>query len=150
MKVPPASTYRSRMAVDVASSVAVPNSMAPRLSTLTPRRVSGVVPIVRYLIRIPLSSALFRSGAGEKSGFWSALQVNRLEPGPVDGGGLLDQVQVVAELVGRVQAGVLADRAGQQREPLQTPAHVLGAGHVPPGDVQVDRAGVRVHLAVQR
>src|SRR6202012_4039628 len=50
MNVPPASTYRSRMANDVASSVRLPISIAPRLSTLTSRRVAGSVPIVRYLI----------------------------------------------------------------------------------------------------
>jgi hypothetical protein len=54
MKVPPASTYRSRIANDVGSLMAVPNSMPPRLSTLTSRRVFGSVPIVRYLIRVPL------------------------------------------------------------------------------------------------
>src|SRR5580704_11194163 len=50
MKVPPASTNRSRMANDVASSVRLPISIAPRLSTLTSRRVAGSLPIVRYLI----------------------------------------------------------------------------------------------------
>src|SRR5215469_11702987 len=49
MKVPPAATYRSRIANEVASSVVVPKRMAPRLSTLTSRRVFGSVPIVRYL-----------------------------------------------------------------------------------------------------
>jgi hypothetical protein len=55
MKVPPASTYRSRIANDAGSSVAVPNSMAPRLSTLTSRRVPGSLPIMRYFTRVPLS-----------------------------------------------------------------------------------------------
>jgi hypothetical protein len=45
--VPPASTYRSRIANEVASSTFVPKSMAPRLSTLTSRRVAGLKPIVR-------------------------------------------------------------------------------------------------------
>src|SRR5271170_603484 len=51
MKVPPASTYRSRIANAVASSVAVPKCIVPRLSTLTSRRVFGSVPIVRYFMR---------------------------------------------------------------------------------------------------
>src|ERR1700759_5129371 len=50
MKVPPASTNRSRMANDVASSVRLPISMAPRLRTETERWVAASVPIVRYLI----------------------------------------------------------------------------------------------------
>src|ERR1700759_4141465 len=50
MKVPPASTNRSRMAKDVVSSVRLPISIAPRLSTLTSRRVAWSLPIVRYLI----------------------------------------------------------------------------------------------------
>ena len=50
MNVPPASTYRSRMANDVASSVRLPISIAPRLSTLTSRLVAGSVPIMRYLM----------------------------------------------------------------------------------------------------
>src|SRR5216683_7850 len=54
MKVPPAATYRSRIANEVASSVLVPKSMAPRLSTLTSRRVFGSVPIVRYFTQLPL------------------------------------------------------------------------------------------------
>src|ERR1700722_5144377 len=54
MKVPPAATYRSRIANEVGSSVLVPNSIAPRLSTLTSRRVFGSVPIVRYFTQIPL------------------------------------------------------------------------------------------------
>src|SRR5215470_3608309 len=52
MKVPPASTYRSRIANDVGSSVVVPNIMAPRLSTLTSRRVAGCWPMVRYFMRL--------------------------------------------------------------------------------------------------
>ena len=51
MNVPPASTYRCRIANDVASSVRLPISIAPRLSTLTSRLVAGSVPIVRYFIR---------------------------------------------------------------------------------------------------
>src|SRR5215468_538640 len=54
MKVPPAATYRSRIANEVASSVAVPKRMAPRLSTLTSRRAFGSVPIVRYFMWVPL------------------------------------------------------------------------------------------------
>src|SRR5262249_41199266 len=54
MKVPPAATYRSRIANEVASSVAVPKRMAPRLSTLTSRRAFGSVPIVRYFMLVPL------------------------------------------------------------------------------------------------
>ena len=50
MKVPPASTNRSRMANDVASSVRLPISIAPRLRTETERWVAGSVPIVRYLM----------------------------------------------------------------------------------------------------
>ena len=50
MKVPPASTNRSRMANDVASSVRLPISIAPRLRTETERWVAASVPIVRYLI----------------------------------------------------------------------------------------------------
>ena len=59
MNVPPASTYRSRIANEVASSVAVPKCIAPRLSTLTSRRVFGSVPIVRYFM--PGSSPAARS-----------------------------------------------------------------------------------------
>ena len=50
MNVPPASAYRSRIANEVASSVAVPKCIVPRLSTLTSRRVVGSVPIVRYFM----------------------------------------------------------------------------------------------------
>src|SRR5262249_49961537 len=46
--------YRSRIANEVASSVAVPKRMAPRLSTLTSRRAFGSVPIVRYFMWVPL------------------------------------------------------------------------------------------------
>lgn len=52
MKVPPASTKRSRMAKDVASSVTVPKSMEPRLRTLTSRRVAGSLPMTRYFMRV--------------------------------------------------------------------------------------------------
>ncbi len=51
MKVPPASTYLSRIANEAASPVAVPKFMAPKLSTLTSRRVFGSVPIVRYFMQ---------------------------------------------------------------------------------------------------
>src|SRR5262249_34649170 len=44
----------ARMANEVASSVAVPKRMAPRLSTLTSRRAFGSVPIVRYFMWVPL------------------------------------------------------------------------------------------------
>src|SRR5579883_2586797 len=57
MNVPPASTNRSRIAKDVGSSVTVPKRIAPRLRTLTSRRVRVSVPIVRYFMRL-LSSAL--------------------------------------------------------------------------------------------
>lgn len=60
MKVPPASTNRSRMANDVASSVRLPISIAPRLSALTSRLVAGSDPIVRYLMTTSL-------GNGERS-----------------------------------------------------------------------------------
>src|SRR5580704_18825957 len=56
MNVPPASTYRSRIANEVASSVAVPKCIVPRLSTLTSRRVFGSVPIVRYFMRTSLDA----------------------------------------------------------------------------------------------
>jgi hypothetical protein len=50
---PPAATYRSRIANDVASSVVVPNRIAPRLSTLTLRaRGQG------YVLRVPSSFRL--------------------------------------------------------------------------------------------
>ena len=55
MNVPPAATYRSRIANDVASSVRLPISIAPRLSTLTARRVAGLVPIARYFTRASLA-----------------------------------------------------------------------------------------------
>src|SRR5580658_1309118 len=51
MKVPPACTYRSRIANETASSVSVPNRCVPRARTLTARRVLGSVPIVQYFIR---------------------------------------------------------------------------------------------------
>src|SRR5262250_3287115 len=54
MKVPPAATYRSRIANEVASSVDVPKRIAPRLSTLTSRRAFKSVPIVRYFMWVPL------------------------------------------------------------------------------------------------
>ena len=46
MKFPPASAYRSRIANDVASSVVVPNRIAPRLITLTSRADDGSLPMV--------------------------------------------------------------------------------------------------------
>jgi len=72
MKVPPAATYRSRIANEVASSVVVPKRIAPRLSTLTSRRVFGSVPIVRYFTWF-LSSHPVHPGAEYESGCWSAL-----------------------------------------------------------------------------
>ena len=51
MKVPPASTNRSRIANDVASSVRLPISIAPRLRTETERWVAASLPIVRYLMK---------------------------------------------------------------------------------------------------
>src|SRR2546430_17740187 len=51
MKFPPASTYLSRIATDVASSVVVPNRIAPRLSALTLR--AGNVPLPMVVYRIP-------------------------------------------------------------------------------------------------
>ncbi|GAA0410243.1 hypothetical protein GCM10010160_43210 [Acrocarpospora corrugata] len=99
------------MAIDVGSSVAVPNSMAPRLSTLTSRRVSGSVPIVRYLIRIPLPRP--RIGRWEEVWVLEHAPGQTLKPGTVDGHRLLDQVQMVAELVGGVQPGMVAYRARQ-------------------------------------
>src|SRR5215470_3428863 len=56
MKVPPASTNRSRIANDVASSVRLPISIAPRLRTETERWVAASVPIVRYLIKQSLGN----------------------------------------------------------------------------------------------
>ena len=50
MKFPPAATYRSRIAKDVASSVVVPNRIAPRLSTLTLRAEDELPPMVVYRI----------------------------------------------------------------------------------------------------
>ena len=47
MKLPPAATYRSRIANDVASSVVVPNRIAPRLSALTLRAAESF-PMVVY------------------------------------------------------------------------------------------------------
>jgi hypothetical protein len=52
MKVPPASTNRSRMANDVASPIRLPISIAPRLRTDTERLVAALVPIVRYLMKL--------------------------------------------------------------------------------------------------
>jgi hypothetical protein len=46
MKFPPAATYRSRMANEVASSVMVPNRIAPRLITLISRAAGEPVPMV--------------------------------------------------------------------------------------------------------
>ena len=44
MKVPPASTYRSRIANEVASSVAVPKCMVPRLSEAERQRMAFTEP----------------------------------------------------------------------------------------------------------
>src|SRR6516225_9313459 len=66
MNVPPAATYRSRIANEVASSVRLPISMAPRLKTLTDRLVAGSLPIVRYFMPISLlHRALSKSSAEE-------------------------------------------------------------------------------------
>lgn len=46
MKFPPASTYRSRIAKEAASSVTVPNRIAPRLSALTSRAEGDSLPMV--------------------------------------------------------------------------------------------------------
>ena len=56
MKFPPAATYRSKIANDVASSVIVPNRIAPRLSTLTLRADDGSLPMVVY--RMPPTLAV--------------------------------------------------------------------------------------------
>src|SRR5262249_34035741 len=63
MKVPPAATYRSRIANDVASSVVVPNRIAPRLSTLTVRAANDPVPMIVY--RMPSAPGL-RALAGRQ------------------------------------------------------------------------------------
>src|SRR6516225_9082628 len=54
MNVPPAETYRSRIANDVSSPVRLPISMAPRLKTLTGLWVAGSLPIVRYFMTTSL------------------------------------------------------------------------------------------------
>ena len=59
MKFPPAATYRSKIANDVASSVVVPNRIAPRLSTLTWRAGSKSLPMVVY--RMPQRSQFARA-----------------------------------------------------------------------------------------
>src|SRR6185437_12189595 len=59
MKFPPAATYRSRIANDVASSVVVPNRIAPRLSTLTVRADAGSPPMVVH--RMPQRSQFART-----------------------------------------------------------------------------------------
>src|SRR4029077_14754335 len=59
MKFPPAATYRSRIANDVASSVVVPNRIAPRLSTLTVRADAESLPMVVY--RLPPRSQVRRT-----------------------------------------------------------------------------------------
>src|SRR5215467_2709315 len=76
MNVPPAATYRSRIANEVASSAVVPKRMAPRLSTLTSRRVCKSVPIMRYFIWF-LSGHRSVPGVEHESGRRSALQVKR-------------------------------------------------------------------------
>jgi hypothetical protein len=48
MKFPPAAMYLSKIANDVASSVVVPNRIAPRLSTLTRRADKESLPMVVY------------------------------------------------------------------------------------------------------
>src|ERR1700722_4523934 len=67
MNVPPASTNRSRIANDVASSVRLPISIAPRLSTLTSRLVAGSVPIMRYFNSVSLLRAQHRVSAMKRS-----------------------------------------------------------------------------------
>src|ERR1700722_1175327 len=67
MNVPPASTNRSRIANDVASSVRPPISIAPRLSTLTSRLVAGSVPIMRYFNSVSLLRAQHRVSAMKRS-----------------------------------------------------------------------------------
>ena len=59
MKFPPAATYRSKIANDVASSVVVPNRIAPRLSTLTLRADNESLPMVVY--RMPQRSQFART-----------------------------------------------------------------------------------------
>src|SRR6516225_5231914 len=56
MKFPPAAAYRSKIANDVASSVVVPNRIAPRLSTLTVRADNAPLPMVVY--RMPPTLAV--------------------------------------------------------------------------------------------
>ncbi|WP_234343035.1 hypothetical protein [Streptomyces fulvoviolaceus] len=52
------------MAKDVSSSVREPNSIAPSASTLTSRRWSGSVPMVRYfMVVLPFAPS---SGAHER------------------------------------------------------------------------------------
>ena len=55
MKFPPAATYLSKIANDVASSVVVPNRIAPRLSTLTLRAEPGSLPMVVYRMTLTLA-----------------------------------------------------------------------------------------------
>src|SRR5215472_774108 len=59
MKFPPAATYLSKIANDVASSVVVPNRIAPRLSTLTLRAEDTSLPMVVY--RMPSRSQFARA-----------------------------------------------------------------------------------------
>ena len=59
MKFPPAATYLSKIAKEVASSVIVPNRIAPRLSTLTLRADDKSLPMVVY--RTPSRSQFARA-----------------------------------------------------------------------------------------
>src|SRR6266567_1271946 len=80
MKVPPACTYRSRIANEVASSVAVPKCIVPRLSTLTSRRVLGAVPIVRYFMRG--SSPAARPARALSTSLGARARARSTTPGP--------------------------------------------------------------------
>jgi hypothetical protein len=59
MKFPPAATYRSKIANDIASPVVVPNRIAPGLSTLTVRADDEPLPMVVY--RMPPRSQFART-----------------------------------------------------------------------------------------
>src|SRR4029453_18144269 len=75
--VPPASTNRSRIANDVASSVRLPMSIAPRLSTDTEPLVAASVPIVLYLIKQSLGN---RDHSKSSRGTRSPTAGSRLRP----------------------------------------------------------------------